>query len=354
MVCGTEKVKEATDEQVSAAVEVGKLFSEERNRKKLSIHDVAEELRIRQLYLTSIESGRLDELPGYVYIIGFIKSYAQFLNLDHVEILRRLNLNNKQEFSTSPLPHSIPIQQQQSPSLKLLFASLTLLFIFGFSAYIFKHVTVDDTFKSTETKIAEEPLPQTSPEVTATINKEKIVSPLASIEANTTTTSSPEKLPEAASPSFPPITSLEKTSKSVNTITPPKEIAATPPKEDTLSINTEKPTTEIFDKITIIASKDSWVQVQNTKGENIFVRLMHAGETFDVPPTTKDNKFYILNTGNGGGVKFRLNDLETPPLDQDGKVVRGVVLNQAHIKKLLPTPTPPITAPLTKPIERIE
>lgn len=377
MVSGTEKLKTPQDEQFSTAAEVGRMFLEERTRRKLTILEVSEELRIRQLYLNCIESGELEQLPGYVYIVGFIKSYANFLELDQGEIFRQLNLNNNQELAASPLPQSIPVHQQQSPSLKVLFTSLTLLFIFGFSIYILKHVNLAEKITSQT--------PDTSKEITTSTNSISKISPAQSdeqdikpLESAPPSSSTPEIMDEKkapastekqaeieataktdmtaqkgdvgnASPSSMPDVAQNVESKSSENISKPSDLKT----ETTKTI--EQPVVDNSDKITIIASKDSWVQVLNTKGENIFVRLMHTGETFDVPATTEENKHYILNTGNGGGIKFRMNGVETPTLDQDGKVVRGLKLNQAHVKKMLQAPSnDPTTAPSIKAIERVE
>ncbi|MFP3345109.1 helix-turn-helix domain-containing protein, partial [Halomonas sp. SIMBA_159] len=50
---------------------------------------VATTLRIRLRYLEAIEDGRFDDLPGSVYAVGFIRTYAEFLNLDTEEMVRR-------------------------------------------------------------------------------------------------------------------------------------------------------------------------------------------------------------------------------------------------------------------------
>ncbi|MEQ8968563.1 MAG: DUF4115 domain-containing protein [Azospirillaceae bacterium] len=54
-----------------------------------ALPDVATTLRIRLRYLEAIEDGRFDDLPGSVYAVGFIRTYAEFLNLDTEEMVRR-------------------------------------------------------------------------------------------------------------------------------------------------------------------------------------------------------------------------------------------------------------------------
>ena len=61
---------------------IGETLRKERENQKLSVQDVEKETSIRALYIEAIEQGEYDKLPGEVYAKGFIKNYANFLNLD--------------------------------------------------------------------------------------------------------------------------------------------------------------------------------------------------------------------------------------------------------------------------------
>jgi cytoskeletal protein RodZ len=53
-----------------------------------SIKDVEKAIHIRSKCIEAIENGRYDKLPPDVYVKGFIRSYAQYLNLDPVKVLK--------------------------------------------------------------------------------------------------------------------------------------------------------------------------------------------------------------------------------------------------------------------------
>lgn len=55
-----------------------------RRREELSrdITTVARQLRIRAVYIQAIEDGRLQDLPGTAYAVGFVRAYADYLGLD--------------------------------------------------------------------------------------------------------------------------------------------------------------------------------------------------------------------------------------------------------------------------------
>lgn len=61
---------------------VGEILRRTRAYYNLQIEDVEGALRIRASQLLALEEGRIDQLPGRVYAIGFVRAYAEFLGLD--------------------------------------------------------------------------------------------------------------------------------------------------------------------------------------------------------------------------------------------------------------------------------
>jgi cytoskeleton protein RodZ len=55
-----------------------------RRREELGrdVPTVARQLRIRPIYIQAIEDGRLQDLPGTAYAVGFVRAYADYLGLD--------------------------------------------------------------------------------------------------------------------------------------------------------------------------------------------------------------------------------------------------------------------------------
>ena len=69
---------------------VGQKLEEARNRKGISIREVSESTKIRGDYLSAFEANSFDiDLPE-VYLRGFIRLYARFLDLDQESILADL------------------------------------------------------------------------------------------------------------------------------------------------------------------------------------------------------------------------------------------------------------------------
>ncbi|MDR2812692.1 MAG: helix-turn-helix domain-containing protein [Puniceicoccales bacterium] len=68
---------------------LGSLFAEVRQRKGLSVEEIAEAIHIKAEYLEAIENEEFDfNLPD-IYRRGFYKSYADFLGLDRDEMMAK-------------------------------------------------------------------------------------------------------------------------------------------------------------------------------------------------------------------------------------------------------------------------
>jgi formate dehydrogenase iron-sulfur subunit len=61
-------------------------MQQERIRRGLSEKEVADQLHITMHYVRSLEANNYDKLPGAVFAKGYIKNYAQLLELDEVEL----------------------------------------------------------------------------------------------------------------------------------------------------------------------------------------------------------------------------------------------------------------------------
>lgn len=81
---------------------LGDTLRREREKQGLTIKDIENETSIRSLYITAIENGDYDSLPGDVYTKGFIRNYAKALNLDSDSLLRQYN--SERDISTPVQP----------------------------------------------------------------------------------------------------------------------------------------------------------------------------------------------------------------------------------------------------------
>ncbi len=66
---------------------VGRLLRERREELGWELAEIGEALRIRPSFLSALEQGRPQDLPGPTYAIGFVRAYAAFLGFDADRVL---------------------------------------------------------------------------------------------------------------------------------------------------------------------------------------------------------------------------------------------------------------------------
>ncbi len=67
---------------------IGEKLRDARELKKLTIKDVMKETNISAKYLEALEDEEFDKIPGEPYLLGFLRSYAEFLKLNGDEIVQ--------------------------------------------------------------------------------------------------------------------------------------------------------------------------------------------------------------------------------------------------------------------------
>jgi len=76
--------------------EIGAMLREARMRAQVDISEIEEQTRIRAKYLRAIENEEWGLLPGPVYAKVFLRTYAEYLNLDAKRILDEYKLHYDQ------------------------------------------------------------------------------------------------------------------------------------------------------------------------------------------------------------------------------------------------------------------
>ncbi len=121
---------------------LGAYLQRERQKKQLSLQDVAEATRIPPESLQALESGNKSLLPVTVFTRGFVKIYAAHLGLDQAEVLERFSNEWGAVDNEAPEMLSCESMAESSPFflsfrfyfLLLLFALLISLAYFFFQA----------------------------------------------------------------------------------------------------------------------------------------------------------------------------------------------------------------------------
>jgi cytoskeleton protein RodZ len=82
--------------------EIGREMLRLREQFNLTPQEVAERIHIRPRYITAMEEGRYDQMPGKVYARGYIQTYAEFLGMDVAKTITQC-------FAGEPMPNAQPV-----------------------------------------------------------------------------------------------------------------------------------------------------------------------------------------------------------------------------------------------------
>ncbi|HET9957806.1 MAG TPA: helix-turn-helix domain-containing protein [Polyangiaceae bacterium] len=84
---------------------VGQYLREQRESRGMSVEEISRATRVPVSSVERIEADRYDELPGEVFVRGFLKSYARALGVPADEVMARYTASRRVAWVT-PLPIS--------------------------------------------------------------------------------------------------------------------------------------------------------------------------------------------------------------------------------------------------------
>jgi cytoskeletal protein RodZ len=91
------------------AISLGSFLRHHRDRCGIGLVEVSRVTRIPASSLDAIEHDRFDELPGEVFVRGFLKAYAQAVRLDPADVLARYT-SSRRGVHVTPLPVPTALQ----------------------------------------------------------------------------------------------------------------------------------------------------------------------------------------------------------------------------------------------------
>ena len=318
---------------------------------------VAQKLRIRRQHLEAIEGGDFEALPGRAYSIGFVRSYAEYLGLDEVEMVARF----KEEFDTAQTQaaaFNFPVAEEESRlprGAMIVIAVLVVAALYGVWSLT---VSVD---RMVEGRTAAEPsvvpstrvtAPETAPETDQGAQGQPsdlpVVVPSVADNTNPSDTSPAEAAP-AAEPSEEGVAdpaigdaaaeapaSLDDASAEMPD-QPAEPVAAAADAEDQISPLETGPERawEGFvygqqnhdSRIFIRANAQTWVRVEDADGNVLLSRTLRAGESYRAP----DRPGMVLATRNAGALQLFVDGKPAGTAGKPGEVKADLPLDPASL-----------------------
>ena len=274
-----------------AETEVGVALRRTREFYGKTLKDVERALRIRGSQLDAIERGDVTSLPGRVYVIGFVRSYAEYLGLDGGKIVSLYKTQYMDGQSRSTLSFPIPASETKTPALWLVSGSLILasMFMLGWNYINKPDRSIVQNVEFLPKHIEEH------------VNEKILVDAL-----NT-------PLQEAAAHEQIGVVVDDRTNA---------QDASGPEVENMGGMQS--------DGIILKIRDDSWVEIKDGEGGILVSRVLVRGDEYFVP----DNAGLSMSLGNAANVEIIVEGRTLKPLGKDGDVRRGIPLNTTYLKTL--------------------
>ncbi len=352
---------------VRRAATIGDLLRETREQYGTSIEQVGATLRIRPIFLQAIEDNHYDRLPGPVYALGFVRTYADYLGLDGEAVAQRFKNEAAGLETKSDLSFPMPLPERSMPGGALLLVAL----IVAACAYaIWYYRAAGDRMRAE--RVAEVPsqlipLPPPEPSIAAgpvgsaanapALNDNAAGSAAPSSPSSEQVPATPPGMtapaltmppaasagpvpgaPSTAEPSAPP---AGRSGGSLAVLPPPVPSPGQPAPAESARLPAipEPPaaapaldTPRVYGvtngpvRIIIKAAADSWVQVRDADQAVISMRVLKQGEAYRVP----DRPGLTLRTGNAGGLEITVDGRPVAPVGPFGKT-RNVALDPERL-----------------------
>lgn len=264
-----------------------------------TLDDISALLKIRSDHLQALENDDFERLPGSVYAIGFIRTYATHLGLNAGELIERYKAAVAVPHLEDQGPNPQTEYEPVSGGLKIaigvaaVFVVYILWLIAGGAGDVEKNSRIAEaTAPPIETPVA--PAPQALPEKPST--DETASAPAA-----------PERFGEGVAAS-PPVNNVDAPAVEVKEISP---------------LANETADVAIIE---IRAARRTWMRIESNEGRVLFSSIIRKGEGF-----TLDDGAYTLATRDAGALEFFVNDASVGSVGRRGQILTARKIERAAI-----------------------
>lgn len=303
---------------------IGDILRQARLNRNEDLYLIAEYLRIKPAFLIALENSQYDEFPADAYIIGFLRTYANFLGVDGKDAVDRYRYEMAGRRKKPVLSMPTPVSEGRTPSAVIMVgATIAVLLIYalwyGISSANRTEVNVPPALPT----IASTTSSPAASETSAAAGLTSPVTPTAPAPAAITAT--------PATPSVPAISPTPLIPPAAPGIAITSEQAVTPAaKEGKDGKDGKDGKKQVYgdpatvSRLIIRATQSSWVMVTDDSGKAIFDHVMKVGDVYKVP----NKPGLSLTTGNGNGIILTLDGTDLPKVANGAPhVIRNISLD---------------------------
>ncbi|MER2519102.1 MAG: RodZ domain-containing protein [Bdellovibrionales bacterium] len=349
------------DEQPTTQERIGDVLRRQRERHFGNLQEIAEYLCIKPGFLTALENSRYNEIPADAYVIGFLRTYAEFLGIDGKEAIDRYRKEMAGRRRKPTLIMPIPIGEGRAPSAMLVAGAAVVALLvyvawYGVSTSDRATITTPPVIAATQTTpesatalaaTSNLSLQQQNPLSTNAITPAGVLlsqdstnapvsattNDLGALQSGITVSGSAPASAGAVAPT--PETTTEP-AQTIASATPSVQQQTQP--STTPSAKTDKQTDKIdfavaeskpASRVTIRAEQTSWVLIADSRGKTVYDKVLKPGDTYAIP----DQPGLKMTTGNSGGLALVIDGTETVRLPgNSSRIMRNIALEPAHLK----------------------
>lgn len=353
--------------------DIGAELRAAREARDLNLLMVAQDLRIKEEYLRSLESGAYEDLPGIPYAIGFVRSYAKYLRLDPGDMVRRFKAEvNAAEDCQLEFPQ--PVRYGRFPGAALVAASLLLAGLLYGGWYFYgaqqqdvrtaeaqptgeQAVKAADAAERTDgvaadaagKKVADDAvriggLNTTDPKAaetkpgapksgdTADAKTDPRAAPKDKDEARSSDAAMPGAVTERTDRDGPEANNSADATPTDAAVGRSVTTSGAPDNPSARGAGEKKAQVAALpkdDAIVLRATANAWVQIKDRDNRVVFVKLLRAGDSYQVPK--QDG--LIMDVGNAGGLQVVVDGTAIKPLGPVDMPVFNVSLDPDALLK---------------------
>lgn len=343
----------------SEAARVGEELRDARAALGYSIEEMAGALRINRRYLAALEEGRVRDLPGPAYALGFVRSYSSALGLDADEMVRRFRESSAAAARGKHdlvFPEPVPDRGVPAGAIVLLGVLIAIGgYVLWWQSLGTEQRVVDAVpplppalERAAEIGAAQLPgpavtVPPASPASAVPLAQAPTAPPVAANGARPAT-GAPPAAPGAATPgglvTAAPALPAPAAGVEPGRLALPRAEPAPLPEVSVSGIPFPAPATPAptapaaapaaaAPRLLLRASQPAWVQVRDPRNGQVLVnQTLRPGETWEVPA---DRQGLILDTGRAEGLTIEVDGRAVPALTGRSGVVRGIVLDPSRL-----------------------
>lgn len=289
-------------ETATASEKIGYVLRNAREATGAALDDISALLRIRSDHLQALENDDFESLPGSVYAIGFIRTYATHLGLNAGELIERYKVAVAVPHLEDQGPNPQTDVEPISGALKI---AIGVMAVFGvYILWLIAGGAGDD--KNTRITSAPSKTSEAGAQPTSTGQKAPQKPSSETQAAQPATSSEVANAPETAQ-----APQVAEVAVDVSGIEP--LVAPSAPIEDA--------------EIEIRASRRTWMRIESAEGQVLFSSIIRKGEGFDLESADG----YTLATRDAGALEFFVNDNSVGAVGRRGQILTARKIERASI-----------------------